>query len=87
MSDPCPYYEHPPDDPDAPVHLAEWEGLRPGSAVSYVGPMPMPGPLVVTALHRFPEVTMACTRDAGYVLAILNEGEYEVDAANLRAEP
>jgi hypothetical protein len=69
-------------DPEAPVELTEYNGLRPGVEVVYDNPAlpPLPRPLVVTELIRFhPD-----TDDPGGVSAILNEGEYEVNADNLR---
>jgi hypothetical protein len=82
MSD---FYSTDPDDPDAPVLLDEWNGLRPGASVVYENPAwqqpdgsyktgGMDGPLVVTELYAFGE----------HVTAILNDGEWECNAANLR---
>jgi hypothetical protein len=74
------FYETDPSDPDAPVVLDEWHDLRPGMAVRYTGPIPLHGPLVIWELVRF----SGDGTEAGWVTAVLNNGEYEVDAANLR---
>ncbi len=74
------FYRTDPDDPDAPLPLTRYSHLhgeiRPGDAVEYVNPAapPLPGPLVLTELLAF----------GTDVLAILNDGEYETDASNLR---
>lgn len=77
------FYRTDPNDPDAPVVLDEYRGLRPGSPVEYVNPAsaiePLPQPLVITQLVLFPS--------PDYVSAILNDGEYEVNADNLVALP
>jgi hypothetical protein len=77
------FYRTDPDDPDAPVPLERFSHLhgviRCGDPVEYVNPdaPPLPGPLVLTELLAFgPDV-----------LAILNDGEYETSADNLRALP
>lgn len=56
--------------------LEEYNNLRPGMTVEYVGPMPLDGPLTLTELVRL---------DYDMVTAILNDGELECDADNLRA--
>lgn len=71
------FYDTDTGDPLGPRELHEWEGLRPGMEVVYTGPMPLPGPLVVAELVDFGD----------YVFAVLNDGEYEVNAANLAAAP
>jgi hypothetical protein len=77
------FYRSDPDDPDAPIQLERYSHLhgviRPGDACEYVNPQapPLPGPLVITELWAF----------GTDVLAILNDGEYETSADNLRALP
>jgi hypothetical protein len=69
-------------DPLAPVLLEEWRGLRPGMAVVYVGRDDMPtANLTIAEIVEFPGDGF----ESGWVTAILNDGEYEVDASNLRA--
>jgi hypothetical protein len=67
-------------DPDAPRQLYEYNGLCPGMLVRYANPhMPgadLPEPLVLTALF------LMQTSEPG-VQAILNDGEWEVNADNL----
>jgi len=70
------YYVTNPDDPDAPIVLTEYDGIRPGDVVRYVGPVPlMAAPLIVSELIRWPQDDLCC--------AILNDGEFEVNADNL----
>lgn len=71
------FYATDPFDPMAPVVLDEWEGLRPGMTVLYGGPMPLPGPHVIVELLDFVD----------YVLAVLDDGVYEVQADNLTPAP
>jgi len=68
-------------DPDAPVELNEYNGLKPGDRVRYENPAgkPLRGPLVLSALYQFGD-----KYQGAWVAAILNDGKYEVDAANLR---
>ena len=78
------FYRTDPDDPDAPIQLSRYSHLHGvincGDAVEYVNPSgpPLPGPLVLTELYAF---------GTDSVLAILNDGEYETSADNLRALP
>jgi len=73
------YYNTDPNDPEAPVLLERYNGLSPGDAVEYVNDRwpggAISGPLVLTALYDWPEHGVS---------AILNDGEWEVDAVNLR---
>src|SRR5262249_17455803 len=79
MNTPSQFWQTDATDPEAPVVLSEWQGLRPGMAVVYVGPMPLTDdPLTITELVRLPEVA---------VLAPRNGGDWEVDAATLRPAP
>jgi hypothetical protein len=75
------YYVANPDDPDAPVLLHEYGGIRPGDRVTYENPAapPLPGPLVVDEIWEFVDHGAG-----GWVAAILNKGEYEVNADHLR---
>lgn len=79
------------DDPEAPVELLVYKGMRAGDFVVYENPAwrredgtyatgGMDGTLVVSALFRFP----ADVAGGDYVEAILNEGEWQVNADNLR---
>lgn len=69
------FYDADPDDPEAPVLLGEWSGLKPGDHVRLKPSCaPLPGPLVIAELWDFGE---------GFVQAVLNDGEYEVTASNL----
>lgn len=63
-------------DPDAPVLLGSYRGLRAGMAVEYVNPRApsLPGSLIVTEIVRLA---------ADHVTAILNDGQWEVNADNL----
>ena len=91
------FYSTDPDDPDAPELLNEYRVpsrdviLRPGMSVLYQNPAwqqpdgtyktaGMDPPLVVTALFRFPQ---EMHDEPDYVQAILNNGEWEVNADNL----
>lgn len=72
------FYQSHPEDPEAPVVLDEYQGLRVGMTVIYVSDRhPMPGEFVLSEIIQF--------RVAGMVLAILNDGEWEVSIQNLRA--
>lgn len=73
------FYETNPDDPEAPVVLSEYRGLVPGMPVRYTATPPLSGPLVIAELVRFPGA-MTCP---SFVQAVLNGGEYEVNADNL----
>jgi hypothetical protein len=77
------YYETNPADPFAPVLLAEYNGIKAGDLVTYDNPQapPLPGELRVSAFYQFGPIP---PDDPGWTSAILNDGEYEVDAANLR---
>ena len=95
MTDPSAsrYYDTDPGDPEAPVALGEYHGIHPSDHVVYENPAwrqpdgsyrtgGMDPPLVVDAIHRFPG-----SEDLGdddQVLAIINGGEWEVNADNLR---
>jgi hypothetical protein len=72
------FYRTDPLDPDAPVvqlfHYGPHGRIRPGDRVEYTGPLPLSGPLIVAELIAFGDL----------VSAILNDGEYEVSADNLR---
>lgn len=72
------FYTTDPSDPDAPVLLQSHKGLRAGMTVEYTGPIPLDGPLVITELLSWSRVGLTHN-----VQAILNDGEYEVDADNL----
>jgi len=70
------FYETNPNDPDAPVLIEEHDGMCIGDVVRYIGPVPlMVHPLVVTEFIRWPGDEL--------VSAILNDGEFEVNADNL----
>lgn len=78
------YYHTDPDDPEAPIVLTRYSSghgeIKPGDAVEYVNPeaAPLPaGPLIVAELVAF----------GTDVQAILNDGQYEVSADNLRPLP
>ena len=76
------FYRTDPDDPDAPLPLSRYNCghgvIEPGDQVEYIGPIPLPGaPHVVTELLAFGPET----------LAILNGGQYECSADNLRPLP
>jgi hypothetical protein len=79
------YYWTDPDDPDAPVQLEEYQGIQVGDTVTYANPSFkawLPEPLVVSGLYRFDLIRP----EGGFVTAILNDGEWEVNADNLRKE-
>ena len=69
-----------PDEPGSPVVLDEWNGLKPGMTVRYIGDIPLPYHLVVCELIEFPGDGF----ESGWVTAILNDGDWELDASNLR---
>jgi hypothetical protein len=78
------FYRIDPDDPDAPIVLSRYNcghgEIRPGRPVRYENPdaPPLPaGELILTELLAF----------GPRVLAILNDGEYEVSADNLHPIP
>jgi|KBSSwiS6_1023812.scaffolds.fasta_scaffold120729_2 hypothetical protein len=80
------YYDGDPEDPEAPVELDEYKNIKPGIQVVYDNPRfraPLPGPLIVSALYRFP-AAVGSWNDYEWVCAILNDGEYEVNADNLK---
>jgi hypothetical protein len=75
------FYRTDPLDPDAPVvqafHYGPHGRIRPGDRVEYTGPLPLvqqARELIVAELIAFGDL----------VSAILNDGEYEVSADNLR---
>ncbi|MBO0838920.1 MAG: hypothetical protein J2P28_25870 [Actinobacteria bacterium] len=75
------FYETDPDDPEAPIVLTEYMGLKPGDRVTYIGHAPP-----WRANHR-PVIAELVAWRGTYphgTLAILDEGEWEVDADNLR---
>ena len=74
------FYETDAEDPLAPVLLDEWNGLKPGMTVRYIGDIPLPYHLVVTELVEFP----ATDTEPGWVTAILNDGDWELNASQLR---
>jgi hypothetical protein len=84
------YYDIDPTDPYGPRELTEWEGLKPGMHVRYENPAwknadgtfktgGMDPPLVIEELISFP----ADSYPRGYVEAILNNGDWQVNARNL----
>ena len=75
------FYVTNPADPDAPVVLDEYHGIRPGDQVTDEGPVAplLTGPLTVAAIYEFRD-----NGRGGWVTAILNDGEYEVSADHLR---
>lgn len=74
------FYATDPTNPDAPVVLAGYRGLRPGDRVTYTGSVPMTDePVTVTELVRFGQ--------SDYVSAVLADGEWEVCADNLKRVP
>lgn len=90
------FYLTDPHDPEAPVRLDEYHGLRPGDQVVYNNPefqVPLSdGPVTLTALYRFPPIAKEGGRrwdltdvddDESYVSAVCNDGEFEVNADNL----
>jgi len=75
------YYETDPDDPDAPVVLDEYNGLRAGDRVRYTASIPMPDEeTIIDEIIEFGD---------GDVMAVLLVGNkepldiFEVDADNL----
>jgi hypothetical protein len=81
------FYRANPKDPDAPVLLDHYKDLRPGLMVVYDNPRMagarLPGPLVVTELW---EMQLSHSRRRS-ITAILNDGEWEVSADNLKPAP
>jgi len=82
------YYDTESEDDDGPVLLDMYNGLKPGDHVVYQNPSwlqsdgtyktaGMDPPLVITELVRL---------GADFVTAIINEGEWEVNADNLALE-
>ena len=82
------FYETDPDDPEAPTLLDEYNGLKPGDHVLYQveewrqpdGTYKTGGmdpPLVITELVHLGDE---------FVTAIINNGEWEVNADNLTLE-
>lgn len=76
------FYVTDPDDPSAPVLLAEYHGIKPGDEVTYHNPAaslpPLPGPLTVDEIYEFRDLGAG-----GWVVALLNGGQYEVNAGHL----
>lgn len=84
------FYDTDPDDPDAPRELTEYASphhgtIKPGDRVAYENPAwrrgdgtyrtgGMDGPLVITEIIS----------SGDFVTAVLNDGEYECNADNLR---
>lgn len=78
------YYETDAADPEAPVAVDEYRGIRVGDRVEYVGSIPLGVPgetFTLDALYVWRKVPGNLVLLAA---AILNDGEYEVDATNLR---
>lgn len=73
------FYTTDPADPDAPVLIDEYNGLKPGMTVEYAYDLLLPGPFVITELLRWDHPGVAHA-----VQAILDDGAFEVDADNLR---
>jgi len=76
-----------PDDPQGPRMLNEYKGIRPGDEVVYrarpaLKSLRTDDRLVVTELVEFGE--NKAQGQWAWVLAVLNDGEFEVDADNLR---
>lgn len=68
------------DDPDAPVVLDDYDGLRPGARVVHVGPLPLPGVFTLIELVGFGDHVEAHLQD-------VEDGDYYLcDAANLAAD-
>ncbi len=86
------YYETDPTDPYAPVELEEYRGIRVGDSVVYDNPdsaATLEGPLTLSALYRFsggPVTAAPVGLPKEYITAILNGGEFECNADNLRKE-
>jgi hypothetical protein len=81
------FYRADPKDPDAPVLLDHYKDLRPGMAVVYANPkLPLTSfgePITITELWSF----KLTGRRGRSVTAILNDGEWEVTADNLKPAP
>ncbi len=74
------HYQTDPTDPDAPLLLDEYKGIKPGDKVTHHAPVaPLTGPLTVDAIYQFTD-----NGQGGWVTAVLNDGEYEVNADHLR---
>ena len=73
------FYVSDPKDPDAPVLLSEYHGIRPGDRVTATSITPAAGPLVVDEIYEFRD-----NGHGGWVTAILNDGQWETSADNLR---
>jgi hypothetical protein len=86
------WYDTDPDDPEAPIRLTEYNGLKDGMRVRYENPHAghqLEGPLTVSALFSFEKRFAPGKDEPGRVLmvqAILNDGEYECNADNLVEE-
>jgi hypothetical protein len=86
MRQPGKYYDTDPEDPEAPIELDEYKDIKPGAQVIYDNPQvqaPLPDRLTVSAIYRFP-ATIGTWNDYARTVVILNDGEYEVDADNVK---
>jgi hypothetical protein len=74
------FYVLDPADPEAPVLLDEWHGIRTGDTVRDAGPVaPLDGEFTVTAIYAF-----TGTGHGGWVSVILDGGALEISAEHLR---
>lgn len=72
------HYETNPDDPNAPVVLHVYKGIRSGDRVKYVGTMPLDGEFRVDEIIQFAnDDVMAIMHELG------SADVYEVNADNL----
>jgi hypothetical protein len=81
------FYEADADDPLAPILLTEYRGLRPGDHVVYDNPQSaagLDGPLVISEIWQFAGIGPHFPE---FTSAVLNGGEYECNADNLRTAP
>lgn len=80
------YYITDPGDPDAPVRLTEYNGLHDGASVAYENPAwRQPDGTYYTGGMDPPLVVTEILQVGPHVTAILNDGEWETNADNLRA--
>lgn len=80
------FYRTDPDDPDAPIRIDEHQGMRVGDLVAYTNPALAFGltePMKLTALYQFRDCRRSVVPSGVLTQAILNEGEFEVNADNL----